>query len=266
MDEPTTGLDSQTAGIVVDILARLAQQGKTVVLSIHQPKFSIFKRFHSLILLHEGRVAYAGPASRGQAYFETLGFVREDSNNPADWFVELLTPTHPPISSTKRLLDKEEEGGEESTDESENGGDIELALKEEGESKEWVGGWVGGKPSSFPSSSSFSSSLTDAYLHSAEYHALSSELSLLSSSSSSSSSPPSTHLPTYATSLPHQIRVLSRRTLLSSLRNPASAFMQFGAMFFFVALIGGIYWKMDLGPQVNLPTHPPTHPPMTVCV
>lgn len=24
--------------------------------------------------------------------------------------------------------------------------------------------------------------------------------------------------------------------------------MQFGAMFFFIALLGSIYWKMDLGP------------------
>lgn len=52
----------------------------------------------------------------------------------------------------------------------------------------------------------------------------------------------------YATTLGEQVRILSRRTLISVWRNPESAAMQFGAMFFFVALIGGIYWKMDTGP------------------
>lgn len=44
------------------------------------------------------------------------------------------------------------------------------------------------------------------------------------------------------------MRILSRRTLISVWRNPESAAMQFGAMFFFVLLIGSIYWKMDAGP------------------
>lgn len=36
LDEPTTGLDSKMASVVVAILARWAARGKTVVLSIHQ--------------------------------------------------------------------------------------------------------------------------------------------------------------------------------------------------------------------------------------
>jgi hypothetical protein len=52
----------------------------------------------------------------------------------------------------------------------------------------------------------------------------------------------------FATTLGEQVRILCRRTLISVWRNPASAAMQFGAMFFFIALIGGIYWRMDTGP------------------
>ena len=104
-------------------------------------------------------------------------------------------------------------------------------------------------PSSLPPSSSY---FTDLYLQSPEYQTLLSELALLKntpSPSSSTSSSSSSSSSSFATTLTHQIQVLSRRTLLCSLRNPASAMMQFSAMFFFIALIGGIYWKMDLGPQ-----------------
>lgn len=36
LDEPTTGLDSKMASVVVAILSRWARRGKTIVLSIHQ--------------------------------------------------------------------------------------------------------------------------------------------------------------------------------------------------------------------------------------
>lgn len=36
-DEPTTGLDSFTASIVVGILKDLAESGRTVITTIHQP-------------------------------------------------------------------------------------------------------------------------------------------------------------------------------------------------------------------------------------
>lgn len=38
LDEPTSGLDAFTAYAVVDVLHALAVEGKTVILSIHQPR------------------------------------------------------------------------------------------------------------------------------------------------------------------------------------------------------------------------------------
>jgi len=51
LDEPTTGLDSTNAARVVDILARLAREGVTVLMSIHQPRPDIFRLMDRAMLL-----------------------------------------------------------------------------------------------------------------------------------------------------------------------------------------------------------------------
>lgn len=45
LDEPTTGLDSFTATSVMEILRDLAQSGRTVISTIHQPNSDIFEMF-----------------------------------------------------------------------------------------------------------------------------------------------------------------------------------------------------------------------------
>ena len=44
-----------------------------IVLSIHQPRYSIFKLFGSLSLLSRGAIVYHGPANTALDYFERLG-------------------------------------------------------------------------------------------------------------------------------------------------------------------------------------------------
>ncbi len=52
LDEPTTGLDSATALSVVRTLKKLTQNGdRTVVCTIHQPRWSILKMFDKVIQL-----------------------------------------------------------------------------------------------------------------------------------------------------------------------------------------------------------------------
>jgi len=42
LDEPTTGLDSTTALQVILLLKKLANQGKTVISTMHQPSSELF--------------------------------------------------------------------------------------------------------------------------------------------------------------------------------------------------------------------------------
>lgn len=61
IDEPTSGLDSASALHIVSLLRSMAvDQGKTIILTIHQPGFRILELFHKLVLLSNGLVLHHG--------------------------------------------------------------------------------------------------------------------------------------------------------------------------------------------------------------
>ncbi|XP_010184629.1 PREDICTED: ATP-binding cassette sub-family G member 2 [Mesitornis unicolor] len=112
LDEPTTGLDASTANTVLLLLKRMAQQGKTIIFSIHQPRYSIFRLFDNLTLLAAGRVLYHGPAQHAIDYFQSLGYMCEPYNNPADFFLDIING-----DSTAVAMSKMDETNTESTEE-----------------------------------------------------------------------------------------------------------------------------------------------------
>uniref|UniRef100_A0A674NAJ6 ATP-binding cassette, sub-family G (WHITE), member 2b n=1 Tax=Takifugu rubripes TaxID=31033 RepID=A0A674NAJ6_TAKRU len=89
LDEPTTGLDSNTANCIIQLLHKLSRTGKTVIFSIHQPRYSIFKRCDHLTLMHKGEVVYAGAAAYTLDYFTNMGYHIESFDNPADFFMDI---------------------------------------------------------------------------------------------------------------------------------------------------------------------------------
>ena len=74
LDEPTTGLDATTAVTVVELLRKQAEKQRTIIFSIHQPRYSIFKLFDHVTLLSQGQLVYAGQRDRVLDYFEALGY------------------------------------------------------------------------------------------------------------------------------------------------------------------------------------------------
>lgn len=89
-DEPTSGLDSFMAHNVLQVLKRLAEKGKTIVLTIHQPSSEIFSMFDKLLLIAEGRVSFLGTAADANSFFAHLDAPCPTNYNPADFYVELL--------------------------------------------------------------------------------------------------------------------------------------------------------------------------------
>ena len=49
------------------------KENRVIVLSIHQPRYSIFKLFDSLSLLSQGEIVYHGKANMALDYFDQLG-------------------------------------------------------------------------------------------------------------------------------------------------------------------------------------------------
>ncbi|XP_024021590.1 ABC transporter G family member 7 [Morus notabilis] len=91
-DEPTTGLDAFQAEKVMENLRQLAQDGHTVICSIHQPRSSVYAKFDDVVLLTDGALVYAGPAKdEPLAYFSTLGYQCPDHVNPAEFLADLIS-------------------------------------------------------------------------------------------------------------------------------------------------------------------------------
>lgn len=68
LDEPTSGLDSAASYYVMSRITRLDnREGRTIIVSIHQPCSEVFALFHNLCLLSAGRTVYFGPASSANA-------------------------------------------------------------------------------------------------------------------------------------------------------------------------------------------------------
>jgi len=91
LDEPTTGLDATSAFHLVRTLKHLANTGRTIVTTIHQPRSDIFFLFDRLTLLSRGNVVHSGATSECLSWFDGLlpGGLRPHVN-PADYLIDIV--------------------------------------------------------------------------------------------------------------------------------------------------------------------------------
>ncbi|BGP02838.1 ATP-binding cassette transporter snq2 [Rhodotorula toruloides] len=94
-DEPTSGLDAFTAQNVMQTLRDLASDGRTIVISVHQPRSDIWALFDNVVLLAKGgRTAFSGPASEILPFFESAGETCPPNFNPADFIIDAVSLDH----------------------------------------------------------------------------------------------------------------------------------------------------------------------------
>jgi hypothetical protein len=70
----------------------MADLGMNIVTVIHQPRYSVFSLFHEVLLLGKaGRTVFQGPSFSALPYFISLGFELPPNENPADFFLDLVS-------------------------------------------------------------------------------------------------------------------------------------------------------------------------------
>nr|XP_022913336.1 ATP-binding cassette sub-family G member 4-like [Onthophagus taurus] len=89
LDEPTTGLDDVTAKQCMQLLKSLAQKGKTVICTIHQPSDSLFKLFDQVYFMDSGYCIYNNNVQSLVPFLSSSGFDCPKTYNPADYIIEL---------------------------------------------------------------------------------------------------------------------------------------------------------------------------------
>ncbi|KAF1332342.1 Atp-binding protein, partial [Globisporangium splendens] len=97
LDEPTSGLDAQSAKSIMEGVRKVADSGRTVMCTIHQPSTEVFEVFDSLLLLKKGgETVYFGELGENNCtlveYFEGIPGVSPlpPSYNPATWILECI--------------------------------------------------------------------------------------------------------------------------------------------------------------------------------
>lgn len=108
-DEITTGLDSYSAAHIVNTLKVIAQTGKIVICTIHQPASGVFGKLDEVILMSNGRLAYQGPIAMVNQMFQKyaiyiellLYYTRISSQWRIVWWLKTVISQSQPSRSFK---------------------------------------------------------------------------------------------------------------------------------------------------------------------
>ncbi|KAL6121689.1 hypothetical protein NUSPORA_01362 [Nucleospora cyclopteri] len=91
LDEPLSGLDSYNAINILRFLRKLADMGKTVIITIHQPSYKMMQYFNSIYLMARGKTVFHGTCDECIKFFDQIGFPLPINTNPADFFLDTIS-------------------------------------------------------------------------------------------------------------------------------------------------------------------------------
>lgn len=91
LDEPTTGLDSSIANQCISLLKKLANDGRTIVCTIHQPSGLATEMFDALYAIADGKCIYSGGTRNLVPFLAQLDLKCPEIYNPVDYLMEIAT-------------------------------------------------------------------------------------------------------------------------------------------------------------------------------
>jgi ABC-type multidrug transport system ATPase subunit/ABC-type polysaccharide/polyol phosphate export permease len=74
LDEPTSGLASSDTRNIMRLLRRLANEGRTILLTIHQPSLEAYREMDNILYLARGKLTYYGPT-----YPDSISYFNPDA-------------------------------------------------------------------------------------------------------------------------------------------------------------------------------------------
>ncbi|XP_005109370.3 broad substrate specificity ATP-binding cassette transporter ABCG2 [Aplysia californica] len=218
LDEPTTGLDASTANAVMMLLKKLSQRGRNIIFSIHQPRYSIFRLFDSIMLLSHGDVVYHGRSQEALDYFSSIGYECEPHNNPPDFFLDIINGDSTAISS--QYLEEMKSKLNAGSDSNGTAKETHVELEE-------------------------TTALKDHYLQSAWRKKVQDELDPILETYHREGQTVQVRAISYKSSFGTQLVTVSGRALKNLIRNPQASIMQFVIVALFAAIVGGVYFQID---------------------
>ncbi|KAM0754754.1 putative SNQ2-ABC transporter [Meredithblackwellia eburnea MCA 4105] len=96
LDEPSSGLDSQSSWSILQLLRKLADHGQAVLATIHQPSSELFQVFDRLLLLKKGgQTVYFGDLGENSRTLVDYFGARSElqcgpKDNPAEYILEVI--------------------------------------------------------------------------------------------------------------------------------------------------------------------------------
>ncbi|CAL1544610.1 unnamed protein product [Lymnaea stagnalis] len=214
LDEPTTGLDANTANTVLMFLKRLSRRGRTIIFSIHQPRYSIYRLFDSLMLLSQGHTVYHGPSEEALEFFSSQGYICQEHNNPPDFFLDVINGDPTTFAANGMSIEKEVES------------DFETPQSQHEKLVEGFKNSIWNKRLQEEVVSIYNKFEAQGGLKGEQHKAVD-----------------------YVTSFGHQVFVVAKRATINLIRNPQTSVLTLATTLVFAIIISAIYWQLGEDPS-----------------